>query len=229
LGNEKAGEMALVIIPDLRAVTTNNPLEPRADAVLMRNIENFVRKLTTPYAAVHVIHPIYERILVDAEVVFVTGFDAGYYASVLNEELRRFLSPWAYETGQDIVFGTRIYRSEILAFIEGREYVDYITDFKLYHSYPGPRRNGIGNMAIELDFIIQPKPSPYINTMEIGNTFVVGRGVEAARTVKGHAILVSSPEHRIRPVESGSHACEGVRQLGIGYMTVELDFVVTPQ
>lgn len=229
LGNEKAGEMALVIIPDLRAVTTNNPLEPRADAVLMKNIENFVRKLTTPYATVHVIHPIYERILVDAQVVFVSGFDAGYYASVLNEELRRFLSPWAYEAGQDIVFGARIYRSEILAFIEGREYVDYITDFKLYHSYPGPRRDGIGNMAIELNFIIQPKPSPYINTMEIGNTFVVGRGVEAARTVKGHTILVSSPEHRIRPVERGSHACEGVRQLGIGYMTVELDFVVTPQ
>lgn len=229
LGNEKAGEMALVIIPDLRAVTTNNPLEPRADAVLMKNIENFVRNLTTPYAAVHVIHPVYERILVDAQVVFVSGFDAGYYASVLNEELRRFLSPWAYEVGEDIVFGTRIYRSEILAFIEGREYVDYITDFKLYHSYPGPRRDGIGNMAIELDFIIQPKPMPYIDTMEIGNTFVVGRGVEAARTVQGHAILVSSPEHRIRPVYRGSHDCEGTRQLGIGYMTVELDFVVTPQ
>ena len=229
LGIEKAGETALVIIPDLRAVTTNNPLEPRADAVLMKNIENFVGKLTTPYAALHVIHPIYERLLVDAQVVFVSGFDAGYYASVLNEELRRFLSPWAYEVGQDIVFGTRVYRSEILAFIEGREYVDYITDFKLYHSYPGPRRDGIGNMTIELDFIIQPKPSPYINTMETGNTFIVGRGVEVARTVKGHAILVSSPEHRIRPVESGSHACEGARQLGIGYMTVELDFVVTPQ
>jgi len=227
-GNEKAGELTLVIIPNLRTVTTNNPLEPRADAVLMTDIENFVSDLTTPYANIHVIHPIYERILVDAQVAFVSGFDAGYYTSVLNEELRRFLSPWAYEEGQDIVFGSRIYRSEILAFIEGREYVDYITDFKLYHSYPGQRRYGIGNMAVEVDFIIQPKPTPFINTMEIENTFVVGRGVEVARTVQGHAILVSHPEHRIRPVESGSHECKGASQLGIGYMTVELDFMVTP-
>ena len=84
-------------------------------------------------------------------------------------------------------------------------------------------------MAIGKDLIIQPKPTPYINTMEIEDSFVVGRGVEVARTVQGHAILVSHPEHRIRPVENGSHVCKGAGQLGIGYMTVELDFIVTPQ
>jgi hypothetical protein len=227
LGKQKAGELALVIIPNLRAVATTNPLEPRADTVLMRDIENFVRDISCPFATIHIIHPIYERILIDAAISFVQGFDAGYFSSVLNEDLRRFLSPWAFEEGQDIVFGTRIYRSEVLAFIEGREYVDYVADFNLYHSYLGLGRDGIGDMEIDLDFIVHPTPIPTIPDMKIGDDFIVGWGVDVAGTTESHAILVSHPSHRIVLADSAIHKCSGVSQLGIGYMAVELDFEVS--
>ncbi len=227
-GNRMVGEVALVIIPDLRNIRTNNPLEPRADAVLMTKIGSFVRALSTTFAKIHIIHPVYERILVDASVTFVSGYDAGYYAALLNEELKRFLTPWAYEEGLDIVFGAQIYRSEILAFIEGREYIDNITRFSLYHSYAGTRRNGIGDLAIEHDLIIYPKPIPAINDMEIGSSFVVGQSVEVAIAASEHAILVSHPEHRINPLPADRQQCAGVDQLGIGYMTVNLDFTVSP-
>ena len=228
-GNRKAGELALVIVPDLRAVETINPLEPRADTVLMRKIEDFVVNLVSPFSSVHVIHPVYERIRVDAQIAFVSGLDAGYYANLLNEELQRFLSPWAYEEGQDIVFGTRIYRSEILAFLEGRDYIDYVVNFTLYHSYTGPRRGGVGDMAVDFDFIVYPEPVPAIGGMEIENTFVVGRGVDTAAATLPHAILVSHSEHRITPLDGSEDLCKGVSQLGIGYMTVELDFNVASQ
>ena len=108
----------------------------------------------------HVIHPVFERIRVEAKVVFTPGRDPGYYAGVLNDDLRRFLSPWAYQEGEDILFGARIYRSEILAFVEGRDYVDHLTDLKLYHSFDGPARGGIGSMTIGVDFFIRAKPRP---------------------------------------------------------------------
>ena len=234
-GTKKAGEAALVILPDLRNTESTNPLEPRAGAVLMGRIEDYVgTDLCTPFATINVIHPVYEHILVDARVAFYSGLDAGYYAGVLNEDLRRFLSPWAFEEGRDILFGARIYKSEILAFMEGRNYVDYITDFNLYHSYEGPPRGGIGNMQIGTDFMIRPDPSPAIagtsigidTGMVIGEDFVVGRGVEVAETTQPHAILVSHDQHRISPVTIGEDHCSGVDQLGIGYMTVGLDFDV---
>ena len=238
-GNPIAGEAALVIVPDLRSPENTDPeapvdiatlLEPRAGAVLMARIERFVeRDMTTTFAAVNVIHPVYERLLVEARVAFLAGFDAGYYTSLLDRELQQFLSPWAFEEGEDIVFGARIYRSEVLAFIEGREYVDYVTDFSLYHSHEGPRRGGIGQMTLGLDFVVTPAPRPAISEMAVGESFVVGRGVEMAEASRPHAILVSQSAHRITPIETGEELCVGVETLGIGYMTIGLDFEVHPE
>ena len=225
----KAGHAALVIVPNVRRTGATNVLEPRAGAVLMGRIQEHLAGLTSPFATVHVIHPVFERIRVEAKVVFTPGRDPGYYARVLNDDLRRFLSPWAYQEGEDILFGARIYRSEILAFVEGRDYVDHLTDLKLYHSFDGPARGGIGSMTIGVDFFIRANPRPAIAEMTIGDDFVVGRGVEVAETTQAHAILVSHPEHLITPVAPGTEVCPGVTRLGIGYMTVGLDFTVQPE
>ncbi len=225
-GEQAAGEQALVILPDMRKTNAGNPLQPRADSVLMQQIEDYVQGLATPFAKLHIIHPVYERIRVDAQVKIQHGFDAGYYSAILNQELIRYLSPWAYEEGQDIVFATRIYRSEILAFIEGREYIDYVVNFKLFHVYQGATRGGIDEMAIDLDFIVYPDPQPSIGIMEVGDSYIVGRGVEVAMTTRPHAILVSHAQHRIIPISAEDELCSGIDQLGIGYMAIALDFDV---
>jgi hypothetical protein len=206
-----------------------NVLEPRPGAVLMEEIEEHLAGLTSPFATVHAIQPVFERLRVEANVVFNAGRDPGYYAGVLNDDLRRFLSPWAYEDGEDILFGARIYRSDILAFVEGRDYVDHLTDLKLYHSFDGPSRDGIGSMRIGVDFFIRAKPRPAIAEMVIADDFVVGRGVEVAETTQPQAILVSHPAHLITSIAPGTEVCPGVTRLGIGYMTVGLDFIVQPE
>jgi hypothetical protein len=228
-GSFEAGHAALVIVPNVRRTGAVNVLEPRVSAVLMEEIEEHVAGLTSPFATVHAIQAVFERLRVEANVVFVPGRDPGYYSGVLNDELRRFLSPWAYQDGEDILFGARVYRSEILAFVEGRDYVDHLTDLKLYHSFDGPSRDGIGSMRIGVDFFIRAKPRPAIAEMVIADDFVVGRGVEVAETTQPQAILVSHPQHLITPVASGSEVCPGLVRLGIGYMTVGLDFIVQPE
>lgn len=228
-GSFKAGNAALVIVPNVRRTGAVNVLEPRASAVLMEEIEAHVTGLTSPFATVHAIQPVFERLRVEANVVFEAGRDPGYYSALLNDELRRFLSPWAYQDGEDILFGARVYRSDILAFVEGRDYVDHLTDLKLYHSFDGPPRDGIGSMRIGVDFFIRANPRPAIAEMMVGDDFVVGRGVEFAETTRPHAILVSHPEHLITSVAAGSEVCPGATRLGIGYMTVGLDFIVYPE
>jgi hypothetical protein len=230
-GEPSAGNIALVIVPDVRNQKSSNSLEPKAGAVLMQRISDYLKMdLATPFAKIHVIHPIYEQIRVDARVAFRSGLDAGYYTEILNQDLQQFLSPWAYEEGKDIVFGSQIYRSEILAFMEGRDYVDFISEFRLYHSHDGPQPGGIQDMAIGLDFLIYPQPEPAISvsedTMTINDTFVVGEGVEVVTATCRHSILVSHTDHRIIPYEVEEKPCPGVDALGIGYMTIKLDFDV---
>ena len=228
-GSFKAGEAALVVVPNLRRADAINNLEPRPSVVLLEEIEERVTGLVSSFATVHAIQPVFERLRVEADVVFNAGRDPGYYAGILNDDLKRFLSPWAYEDGEDILFGARIYRSDILAFVEGRNYVDHLTGLKLYHSFDGPSRDGIGTMRIGVDFFVRAKPRPAIAEMVIADDFVVGRGVEVAETVQPQAILVSHAQHLITPVAAGSEVCPGVTRLGIGYMTVGLDFIVQPE
>ena len=224
-----AGHAALVVVPDLRRTGAISNLEPRASVVLLENIEKRVAELTSPFATVHAIRPVFERLRVEASVVFKAGRDPGYYTGILDGDLKRFLSPWAYDDGEDILFGARIYRSDILAFIEGRDYVEHLTGLNLYHSFDGPPYDGIGSMTIGVDFIIHARPRPTLGGMTIGDDFIVGRGVEAAQTTQPHAILVSHPEHLITSLASGSEVCPGVARFGIGYMTVGIDFIVQPQ
>ena len=228
-GLPKPGHIALVIVPNLRRTGAANVLEPRAGTVLLGRIGEYLAALESPFATTHVIAPVFERIRVEAYVVFARGRDPGYHAGMLNDDLRRFLSPWAYREGEDILFGARIYRSEILAFIEFRDYVDHVTVLNLYHSFAGQARSGIGWMTIGVDFFIRPNPRPGVADMIVGDDFVVGRGVEVAETTQAHAILVSHPEHLITPVAPGTEACPGVTRLGIGYMTVGLDFNLQPE
>jgi hypothetical protein len=228
-GARKPGHTTVVIVPNLRRTGATNVLEPRAGEVLLGQIEEYLVDRMPSFATLHVVRPAFERIRVEAKVVFMKGRDPGYYTSVLNEDLRRFLSPWAYQEGEDILFGARIYRSEILAFLEGREYVDHLTDLRVYHSFDGQLNGGIGWMTIGFDFIIRPNPHPAISEMAIGDDFIVGYGVEVAETTQAHAILVSHPEHLITAVLPGMETCPGVTQLGIGYMTIGLDFDVDPE
>lgn len=224
-GAARAGHTALVVVPDLRQ-GGGDPLEPRAGEVLLERIRALLGGLMPPFATLHVIRPAFERLRVEAQVVFARGRDPGWYAGVLNDDLCRFLSPWAYQDGEDILFGARIYRSDILAFIEGRDYVNHLVGMRLFHHHAGLTREGVGWMRIGIDSVVRARRQPALRGMAIGDDFIVGRPVEVAETTQPHAILVSHPRHLITPVAADAEVCAGVTLLGIGYMTVGLDFDV---
>lgn len=227
------GKIRLVVVPDWRMRLTGDPLQPRADHNLLDEIGRFLENnYTTPFSGIHVSNPFYETLLVDCKISFKVGYDPGFFSSLLDEEIKKFLSPWAYEEGRDIVFGGRIHASEILAFIEGRDYVDYVADFDLYHRHGGHFWEGIGEMEIGLDFIVADTPEPAIAsslTGEGGKTinidFVIGEPVEVASATRPDTILVSNAIHRIAPLSDEVSGCRGVRNIGIGEMIIGIDFV----
>ena len=70
-------------------------------------------------------------------VVLADGYtDRLYYEQQLQTEVTAFLSPWAFGRATEIEFGGRIHESVLINFIEERPYVDYLTNFTLFHT-PG--------------------------------------------------------------------------------------------
>jgi hypothetical protein len=236
--NLKPGSIKLVVIPDVRQGNAGNPLQPISNLAYLDEIKQFVVTANpSPFLTantVYVSNPVYETLLVDCKVSFVTGFDPAYYSNQLQDDIRRFLSPWAYDEGQDITFGGKIYASELLSFIEGRPYVDYVINFQLYHrSQEKDFTSGIGCMTIGVDFIVGIQPAatiasaggvPFAGTT-IGVDFVVGIPVDVATTTRPDAILASNTSHRIGTLQADGFECSGVTALGIGEMIVGLDFI----
>ncbi len=129
------GFVTLIVVPELTGLNAVDPLKPRLSLNTLNKIKTFLTKSISPFAAekLKVINSLFEKIQVQFYVEFYSGYDRGYYEKELVRDIIRYLSPWAFQEGRDIVFGGRIHRSVILNFIEERPYVDYVTDFKMDH------------------------------------------------------------------------------------------------
>jgi len=91
-------------------------------------------------------NPDYEEIVLEFDVAFHKTLEFGFYKKQLNEDIKKFLTPWAFEEGRDIHFGGTIHKSTIIYFIDGLEYVDFVTNFNMYHK----DENGIKSTKLEM-------------------------------------------------------------------------------
>ncbi len=194
------GQVDIVVIPDIRGQLPFDPFEPKAPANLLADIEAFIQTRSPPHATVRVRNPRYVSVKVRFGVRFKPGHDEGYYRALLNDELNRFLSPWAYEDGADIVIGDKIYANSVINFVDKRDYVDYIASIRLFRSVDGE----------DYQLVLAPQAQD-------------ARGYYVT-TERPDAVLVAAREHEIDVISEVDY--EEQRYTGINYMKVELDFVV---
>ena len=137
--NEVApGHVLLVTIPDLQQKNAVATLKPYTSLNTISKISDFIKKRTTPHAKVEVINPLFEEIQLDFQIQFRENIDFTLYQKKLNQDILKFLSPWAFksETQQRLEFGGIIYKSVLLDYIEELSYVDFVTEFKMNHIGP---------------------------------------------------------------------------------------------
>lgn len=200
--NPGAAKVTVVVIPDISNTAPFFPLEPKAPFYLLKEIEAYLQKYTSPFVQIIVKNPHYERIKYRVGIRFHDGYEQGYYLTQLNEDIKRFLSPWAYEEQADITFGSSIHSSSLIYFIENRPYIDYVTNLKL-----------IEQIAIQAGS--QGKSDTYYQVNQSN----------LAQVQHPDAILVSASEHIIDVIGTENYEQEDFE--GIGYMIVGIDFVIS--
>ena len=129
----KPGNVTLIVVPDVRNKNQFSPLEPKVSLDLITRIEDYLKELCSFFVTPQVKNPLYEQVKLQFKIRFTTEGDFGFYADVLNNDLIRYLTPWAYSSSADIVFGGHIRKSVLLNFIEELSYVDFVTEFNMYH------------------------------------------------------------------------------------------------
>ncbi|MCB9284076.1 MAG: baseplate J/gp47 family protein [Lewinellaceae bacterium] len=127
------GNVTLVCIPRIQAAG-KDPLRPYTEKKTLLDICRHLRTKVSPFVRLKVVQPRLEEVQLDFSVAFTEDIaDIPFYKKLLNEAIIRFLSPWAFEEGQEISFGGQWYKSTIIDFIDEQPYVDFVKEVKMFH------------------------------------------------------------------------------------------------
>ena len=125
------GYVTIIPLPSVRNKMLYDVLKPRLPVNTLREVENYVRGLASMHVEVAAAHPDFEEITCTFSVKFYPQYDPKAYVKILNEDLKKYLAPWAYDEFADISFGGALHKSVVIGFIEDREYVDFVSAFVL--------------------------------------------------------------------------------------------------
>jgi hypothetical protein len=130
--------VTVVLVANVQNQNAVDPLRPKASVSLIANVDEILSKINSAGVKLHVVNPIYEELQVKTKVKFLPGIDTSLFAKKLEDDLKAFLSPWAFAGIENFDFSGEIHSSVILHFIEKRHYVDFLTCFELYHIVKNP-------------------------------------------------------------------------------------------
>ncbi|HLP54212.1 MAG TPA: baseplate J/gp47 family protein [Fluviicola sp.] len=126
------GCVSLIVIPDTINKTVYDIYQPRLSKGKLNKIKEYLDELNSMHVTLDVANPDYEEVQIELAAKFQQGLDDNTYKKQLNEDIIRFLSPWAFEESREIKFGVVLYRSSLIHYIEKLNYVDYIEDVRIF-------------------------------------------------------------------------------------------------
>ena len=195
-------KVKLVVIPNLPDQTPFFPLQPRVSQKLRRQIGDYLKERVSPFIDVDVVNPRYEEIRYRVTLKFKQKESEGFYLRQLNQDIISYLSPKDYNNKADLTFGGVIHLSSLTHFITNLPYVDFIGNVKL------------------ADHVLINRDSEGL----VGKQQLYPLDQDVVETRFPDSILVSSANHFIDLV---TDEFEAIQFSGIGYLAVNVDFIVT--
>lgn len=125
------GKVTVVVIPDIVDKNVFDIYEPRVSTATLNSIESFINSKNSMLVSAKVINPDYEKVIIKLDVKFYPEYDENFYKKQLNEDLIKFLSPWAFDTSKQIIFGVELQRSIVIEYIENLYYVDFLSTLEM--------------------------------------------------------------------------------------------------
>ena len=127
------GYVVVAVIPDMTKLKAAGSFAPKVPVSMIENIEIMLRRIISPFVRLKVMNPRYEKVNLCIRVKLLPDKDEVYYKEQLSIDIRNFLAPWAIGEYKKLSFGQPVYRSDIIGFLETRDYIDYIIELHLVH------------------------------------------------------------------------------------------------
>jgi hypothetical protein len=190
------GMVDIIVVPNIKGRYVFDQFQPKVPANLLLSITEYLEDRIPPFATVKVRNAVYVVLKVKTAVRIKKGFSEEFHLIQLENELKKFLSPWAYDDDADIIIGGRMYKNVVVNFMAKRPYIDHVATIRLSQSVNG---------------------GPFI---DVPDTDDGSKGMHESPDV----ILVSASRHEIKLLKDDGFSPNSM--VGIGYMEVANDFII---
>jgi hypothetical protein len=126
------GYVTLVVMPDTRNKNAFDIYQPRVSRNTLSEVKEYINSLNTAHVNASVINPDYQELEVDVAVRFFEQYDEEFYKKQLDEDIKKYISPWAFDAGREVVFDISFNTNLLLNYVEHLDYVDYIDSIAVY-------------------------------------------------------------------------------------------------
>lgn len=125
------GHVTLMVVPNLKNKNAFDIYQPRVSRATLNKIENYVNQLNTMHVKAQVVNPNYKEAKIEAKVKFFEQYDETFYIRQLDEDIKKYISPWAFTDSTDIDFNIKLNVNQLINYLEQLYYVDYIDEIKI--------------------------------------------------------------------------------------------------
>lgn len=122
----------LCLLPHMAAGGSGTNLQPALQVSKLLAIQAFLASKSSAHLQLQVLNTQWDEVLIQAEVVLADGIlDIPFYKNELDQALKKFLAPWAYESVAHIAPSQKIYMATLVDYIDELAYVDHIRALKV--------------------------------------------------------------------------------------------------
>ncbi len=125
------GHVTLMVVPNIKNKNAFDVYQPRVSRASLNRIQNYVNELNTMHVTAQVINPNYKEAKVETKAKFFEQYDETFYAKQLDEDIKKYISPWAFTDSKDIDFNVELNVNQLVTYLEQLYYVDYIDEIKI--------------------------------------------------------------------------------------------------
>jgi hypothetical protein len=122
----------------------------------------------------------------------------------LNDDIKRYLCPWLYESSSSFKIGSHIYVTELLNYIKKRPYIEYLTGFSVLHFFNWSNEHNDENLS-------------GMNDLGLNNMNYIKGSVP-------EAVIIPSDEHMFTIMEEAVYS--DPVQVGIGNLAISDEMII---
>jgi hypothetical protein len=129
----KPAHTLLTVLPHYKGNGAGANLQPAVALSKLNAIKSHILARTSAFNQLQVLNTQWDEIRIEAEVMLAAGvIDLVFYKEQLNQDLKKFLAPWAFVTDQEIVDQQPIYVATLVDYIDELSYVHHIVQLKIF-------------------------------------------------------------------------------------------------